>query len=207
MSSEISEKVKLIDLLKKNFKLLLSLLILLFVIIGILLWFDHSNKSKREKISEDFIQAKILLENQQNIKAHNVLKNIIEKKDNIYSPLSLFLIIEKNLETDKVTITNYFDKILDIGSIEKEDLNLLRLKKAIFISENSKEEDILELLNPIINSDSVWKIQSIKFLGDYYFSLKQFNKAKQYYLILISDNDIGLDKNEIERKLNIIGDE
>ena len=207
MSSEISEKVKLIDLLKKNFKLLLSLLILLFVIISILLWFDYSNKSKREKISEDFIQAKILLENQQNIKAHNVLKNIIEKKDNIYSPLSLFLIIEKNLETDKATITNYFDKILDIGSIEKEDLNLLRLKKAIFISENSKEEDMLELLNPIINSDSVWKIQSIKFLGDYYFSLKQFNKAKQYYLILISDNDIGLDKNEIKRKLNIIGDE
>jgi hypothetical protein len=207
MSSEISEKIKLIDLLKKNFKLLLSLLILLFVIISILLWLDHSNKSKREKISEDFIQAKILLENQQNIKAHNVLKNIIEKKDNIYSPLSLFLIIEKNLEADKATITNYFDKILDIGSIEKEDLNLLRLKKAIFISENSKEEDILELLNPIINSDSVWKIQSIKFLGDYYFSLKQFNKAKQYYLILISDNDIGLDKNEIKRKLNIIGDE
>ena len=207
MSSEISEKVKLIDLLKKNFKLLLSLLILLFVIISILLWFDHSNKSKREKISEDFIQAKILLENQQNIKAHNVLKNIIEKKDNIYSPLSLFLIIEKNLETDKATITNYFDEILDIGSIEKEDLNLLRLKKAIFISENSKEEDMLELLNPIINSDSVWKIQSIKFLGDYYFSLKQFNKAKQYYLILISDNDIGLDKNEIKRKLNIIDDE
>jgi len=207
MSSEISEKAKLIDLLKKNLKLLLSLSILLFVIISILLWFDHSNKSKREKISEDFIQAKILLENQQDIKAHNVLKNIIEKKDNIYSPLSLFLIIEKNLETDKATITNYFDKILDIGSIEKEDLNLLRLKKAIFISENSKEEDMLELLNPIINSDSVWKIQSIKFLGDYYFSLKQFNKAKQYYLILISDNDIGLDKNEIKRKLNIIGDE
>ena len=207
MSSEISEKVKLIDLLKKNFKLLLSLLILLFVIISIVLWFDHSNKSKREKISEDFIQAKILLENQRNIKAHNILKNIIEKKDNIYSPLSLFLIIEKNLETDKATITNYFDKILDTGSIEKEDLNLLRLKKAIFISENSKEEDMLELLNPIINSDSVWKIQSIKFLGDYYFSLKQFNKAKQYYLILISDNDIGLDKNEIKRKLNIIGDE
>jgi hypothetical protein len=207
MSSEISEKVKFIDLLKKNFKLLLSLLILLFVIISILLWFDYSNKSKREKISEDFIQAKILLENQQNIKAHNILKNIIEKKDNIYSPLSLFLIIEKNLEPDKATVTNYFDEILDIGSIEKEDLNLLRLKKAIFISENSKEKDMLELLNPIINSDSVWKIQSIKFLGDYYFSLKQFNKAKQYYLILISDNNIGLDKNEIKRKLNIIGDE
>ena len=207
MSSEISEKVKFIDLLKKNFKLLLSLLILLFVIISILLWFDHSNKSKREKISENFIQAKILLENQQNIKAHNVLKNIIEKKDNIYSPLSLFLIIEKNLEADKTTITNYFDNILDIGGIEKEDLNLLRLKKAIFISENSKEKDMLELLNPIINSDSVWKIQSIKFLGDYYFSLKQFNKAKQYYLILISENNIGLDKNEIKRKLNIIGDE
>ena len=131
----------------------------------------------------------------------------MNKFSNIGLILSLFLIIEKNLETDKATITNYFDKILDIGSTEKEDLNLLRLKKAIFISENSKEEDMLELLNPIINSNSVWKIQSIKFLGDYYFSLKQFNKAKQYYLILISDNNIRLDKNEIKRKLNIIGNE
>jgi hypothetical protein len=207
MSSEIPEKVKLIHLLKKNFKLLLSLLILLLVIISILLWFDYSNKNKRKKISENFIQAKILLANQQDIKANNVLKNIIEKKDNIYSPLSLFFIINNNLEKDKATIINYFDKILDIGSIEKEDLNLIKLKKAIFISENSKEEDMLELLNPIINSDSVWKIQSIKFLGDYYFSLKQFNKAKQYYLILISDNDIQLNKDEIKRKLNIIGDE
>ena len=91
MSAEISEKVKFIDLLKKNFKLLLGLLILLFVIISILLWFDYSNKSKRKKISENFIQAKILLENQQNIKAHNVLKNIIEKKDNIYSNIDEML--------------------------------------------------------------------------------------------------------------------
>ena len=176
-------------------------------------WDDEEKKSTKRKSAKEksterkSAKKKSTRENQQNIKAHSVLKNIIEKKDNIYSPLSLFLIIEKNLETDKATITNYFDKILDIGSIEKEDLNLLRLKKAIFISENSKEEDMLELLNPIINSDSVWKIQSIKFLGDYYFSLKQFNKAKQYYLILISNNNIGLDKHEIKRKLNIIGDE
>ena len=86
-------------------------------------------------------------------------------------------------------------------------MNLLRLKKAIFISENSKEEEILELLNPIINSNSVWKLQSAKFLGDYYFSIKQLKKAKEFYLILLDGNNDGFDVSEIKRKINLIDNE
>ena len=78
------------------------------------------------------------------------LKKIINEKDKIYSPLSLFLIIDKNLEKDKTIILKYFDAVLSIDSLEKEDLNLLKLKKAIFISDTSNESKILILLNPII---------------------------------------------------------
>ena len=118
--------------------------------------------------------------------------------------MSLFLIIDNNLEKNKEVIIQYFDELLSINALEDEDINLLRLKKAIYISNSSKEQNMLDLLNPIINSNSVWKFQSLKFLGDYYFSLKQFKKAEQYYLMLLSINDVNINKNEINRKLKLI---
>ena len=86
-------------------------------------------------------------------------------------------------------------------------LNLLKLKKGIFISESAEEKTLLDLLNPVINSDSVWKNQSINLVGDYYFSKKEYSKAKQYYQRLLSNNDNAIDNNDIKRKLNIIENE
>ena len=63
---------------------------------------------------------------------------------------------------------------------------------------------MLELLNPVINSNSVWKFQSLKFLADYYFSSKQFKKAEQYYSILLNLGDDSINLNEIKRKIKLI---
>ena len=63
---------------------------------------------------------------------------------------------------------------------------------------------MLDLLNPIINSNSVWRLQSLKFLADYYFSLKQFKKAEQYYLSLLDSDDDSINHNEIKRKIQLI---
>ena len=70
------------------------------------------------------------------------------------------------------------------------DLNLLRLKKAIYISDISMEQEILGLINPIINSNSVWKNHALKFLGDFYNSNGQQQKAKQYYSTLSENEEI-----------------
>ena len=139
-----------------------------------------------------------------NLKSTEILKDIIMQQDKVYSPLSLFLILDQNLEENKEIILGYFDKVLSIGSLKNEDLNLLRLKKAIFISNTSKEQDMLDLLNPIINSNSVWKSQSLKFLADYYFSLKQFKKAEQYYSLLLDSGDDSINQNEIKSKMKLI---
>ena len=185
-------------------KTIIILSFILFLIGGIFLWFENTQKNKRLKVSENFIEAKILLAQEENLKSLDYLKSIILQKDKVYSPLSLFLIIDNNLEKNKEVIIQYFDELLSINALEDEDINLLRLKKAIYISNSAKEQNMLDLLNPIINSNSVWKFQSLKFLGDYYFSLKQFKKAEQYYRILLETDDNNIDKNEIERKVKII---
>ena len=204
MNPENLEKKTFKNILKANIRPLAILFIILVLAGAFFLWLDHNNKNKRIKISENFIEAKVLLANNNYNGSLQILNNIVREKDRIYSPLSLFLIIDKNLEKDKKTILKHFDTLLSIGDLEKEDLNLIRLKKTIFISDFSEEQSVLDLLNPIINSNSVWKIQSLKFLGDYYFSLKQFKKAEQYYSAILKEKDLNVDTSEIKRKMKLI---
>ena len=207
MNLESSEKKGFKDFLKSNIKLLVGLSVVLIGIGIFFAWLDHKEKQKRIEVSEYFIEAKIMLNQNNPSNSYEILKKIIDEKEKIYSPLSLFLIIDKNLEKDKKIISEYFDVILSIKDLEKEDSNLLKLKKAIFISNNSNESEILALLTPVINSESVWKIQSVKFLGDYYFSLKQFKKAEEYYSILLENGQSNIDIAEIERKMKLISND
>ena len=115
--------------------------------------------------------------------------------------------IDKNLIEDKNIVLSYFDLLIDNNSYSEEDEGLLRLKKAIYISDNKKEQEILQLLNPVINSNSVWKAQALKFLGDYYYSTNQFKKAKQYYSVLLQGDNNDISKEDINRKINSIKNE
>ncbi len=201
------EKRSLKNFLLSNKKILVSFGIIFILLLAFIWWSESTSKKKRYINSENFIKAKVFLSKDNNFESLELLKNIVDRKDKVYSPLALFLIIDRNLESNEENITKYFDQVLSIKSLEEEDKNLLKLKKAIYISENAEEKDILNLLNPVLNSESVWKYQILKFLGDYYFSKKEFNKAKQYYsdiLVLESSNK---DLIEINRKIKIIENE
>ena len=187
-----------------NKKKLLLLAGVIFLSLIYFLWTDNTKKKDRYKNSEDFISAKIFLSKNENEKSLEILKNIISTNDEVYSPLSLFLIIDRNLDDNRENVLKYFDQIISINSLEKEDLNLLKLKKAIYISESTDENDLLEILNPILNSNSVWKYKSLKLLGDYYFNKKEYIKAKQYYSDILNLEDQSIDLSEINRKLKII---
>lgn len=196
---------KIFDFLKGNSKIFIYSIISLLIIAVASFFYISNTDSKKIKISEDYIKAKVFLNNGNNIKAKEILTKIIMQKDSVYSSLSLFLIIEKKLITDKKFILDYFDLIINKSSLKKEDVNLLKLKKAIYISEIDKEEEIIELLNPIINSESVWRPQALKFLGDFYYSFGQLQKAKQYYSLL---NEISqFNNNGIQKKLDFIKNE
>ena len=204
MNTELPEK-KFTSFLKANLKIFYVFISIIILIIIFLFWFINNSNDKKIEISEDFIRAHVFLNNKNNNEAKEILKDIVMEKNTIYASLSLFLLIDENLIQDKKTILSYFDYVFDNNSFSKEDINLLRLKKAIYISDIKKENEIIELLNPLINSDSVWRAQALKFLGDFYYSLNQFKKAKQYYSILLEDDNFS--KSEINRKLNSIKNE
>ena len=205
-NTEFPEK-NFINFIKSNSKTFSYAAVILFLIITVSSWLFYDSEKKKIKISEDFIKAKILLQNQKEDEAKKILKEIIEKKNTIYASLSLFLLIDNNLIENKKLILDYFDNIISNNIYSDEDVNLLKLKKAIYISDIKEEEEMLKLLNPIINSDSVWKIQSLMFLGDFYYSLAQFEKAKQYYSILLKEDSDNIPKAEINRKIEFIKNE
>ena len=166
METQFTEKRKIIDIVKSNLKIIIATLFSFLILFFVYLWIEFKADSKKTTLSENYIEAKIMLSQKKTNEALDVLKKIIEEKDSTYSVLSLYLIIDQELEKDSKKILNYFDKVLSIGDLKNEDLDLVKLKKAIFISSYSNEEELLSLLSPIINSDSTWKAQSIKFLAD-----------------------------------------
>ena len=207
MNTELPEK-NFIYFLKSNSKIFIYSISVLVLFIIISSWFVYESKKEKVKISEDFVRAQVLINSNNKNEAKEILKGIVEKKNTVYASLSLFLLIDKDLIEDKNIIISYFDHlIIDNNSYTEEDLDLLKLKKAIYISDRKKEQEILKLLNPVINSNSVWKTQALKFLGDFYYSTGQFKKAKQYYLILIQDDNQDISKEEINRKINSIKNE
>ena len=203
MTDEFPEK-KFLSFIKSNSKIFTYTISIFFIILAISLWLSYDTKKQNKIISEDFIKAKIFLEKDSKDKATLILKNIIKKKDTIYSSLSLFLLIDQNLVEDKQLILEYFDNIISDGDYSEEDKNLLKLKKAIYISDIEDEQEMLKLLNPIINSDSVWKNQSLKFLGDFYYSISQLEKARQYYSTLLKEEINNISRTEINRRIKSI---
>ena len=154
METQFTEKRKIIDIVKSNLKIIIATLFSFLILFFVYLWIEFKADSKKTTLSENYIEAKIMLSQKKTNEALDVLKKIIEEKDSTYSVLSLYLIIDQELEKDSKKILNYFDKVLSIGDLKNEDLDLVKLKKAIFISSYSNEEELLSLLSPIINSDS-----------------------------------------------------
>lgn len=202
MSEQLKEKSNFVGFLKNNVKNFFFVLTVVVIVLGFFTWKDRIDRKKRLEISEKYIDTKILLN--QNNQSQNVLNNLVEiifSKDSTYSVLSLYLVIDSELEIDNKKILKYFNEVLSIKDLKKEDKNLIKLKKAIFISNKSNEKELLDLLNPIINSESAWKAQAILFMGDFYFSKKEFIKADQYYNKLLEIDNLNIDKSEIKNRI------
>ncbi len=75
-------------------------------------------------------------------------------------------------------------KILENNSSDEENLNLIKIKKAVYLINLDEENLIVETLNPIINSSSVWRKIAINLISDYFLSKDQNSKAEEYTRLL-----------------------
>ena len=138
-------------------------IILLITAISLFLFFNLRNENKNILASEQFNLAKILIQNDNKDEAKRMLVEIVKDSNKFYSPLSLNLIIDQELEKDPKKIYELFDEVISIKKIDKENINLIKIKKALFLTQHRDEEqEIIKILNPIINSESIWRGTAIK---------------------------------------------
>jgi len=187
MSKEILNttfKHKISNFIKKNLRNLIILIITLVLILFSYFFYKDLQRKNEIKISEDYTEASLQFKEKKVDEAKLLLENIINKGHRFYSPLALYFIIDNNLETDSLKILNFFDKILSISSINEENLNLIKIKKAIILFNLGDEDAIIKTLNPVINSDSVWRNVAIKLIANYFLSKNQKKKANEYIQLL-----------------------
>ena len=148
------------------------------------LFYSNAQEKNNIKIAEQYTKASILIKEKKINESKLLLKYIIEKKHKFYSPLALYLVIENNIIDDSDYIISSFDKILKINSLEGEHLDLIKIKKAIYLINLDDEKLITKTLDPIINSNSVWRNMSINLISEYFLSKNQKEKSQKYILLL-----------------------
>jgi len=104
---------------------------------------------------------------------------------------------------NKNKINILFDKLIKETNLDEEIKNLIIYKKALFNSDLSSENDLLLILNPIINSESIWKSHSLYLIAEYFYSKNEKQKAKEFFnkilLLQNANKDIVV---ESQKRLN-----
>jgi len=196
-----NEKIKNFFINNKN-KLIFGIIILLVGIIGVY-GFDKYQINKKQQISDDYNLITIEYSKNNNKKSTNKLIEIINAKDPTYSPLSLYFIIDNKLISDQNQINELFDILINQTSLDDEINNLIIYKKALFNADQFTEGDMLNILNPLINSKSVWKSHALYLMAEYFYAKEQNQKAKEFFNQIINlenpNPDIRL---QAEKRLN-----
>ena len=196
-----NEKIKNFFVNNKN-KIISGIIILIIIIVGVFTY-DKYLINKKKDISDSYNSIIIDYSEKTKEKTASSLIEIIKKKDPTYSPLSLYFIIDNNLVSDQSKINSLFDILINDTSLDSEINNLIIYKKALFNADNAQEGDLLNMLNPLINSKSVWKSHSLYLMAEYFYANNQKQKAKEFFNQIIalenSNPDIRL---QAEKRLN-----
>ncbi len=69
--------------------------------------------------------------------------------------------------------------------MEKEIRNLIIYKKALYNTDFSEENELLDILKPIINSESIWKSHALYLMAEYFYSKNEKEKSKEFFKKII----------------------
>ena len=187
MDEEISiinnetKKQKVLNFFKNNKKKLFLLLIILILIPFSIFSYQIIKDKNKDKLSSKFNLAVSSYENGNKSEIKIIMKEIINNKDKTYSPLALYFLIDNDIQLTNEEVNNYFDIIINEINLDKEIKNLNIYKKGLFNSSFVSENELLLILKPVINSDSLWKPHALILLGEYFLDKNQNQKAKEFF--------------------------
>tara|TARA_B100000886_G_scaffold130803_1_gene88174 strand:+ start:114 stop:755 length:642 start_codon:yes stop_codon:yes gene_type:complete len=193
------EKIK--NFFSNNYKKLIGSLVLILLLLFSYFGYQEYEKRAKLEIAETYNQITLKEITTKNTIEIEKLVKIIEEKDPIYSALSLYFIIENNLVNDQNEINNFFDLVIK-SQKEKEIKNLIIYKKAIYNADIISENDLLNILNPILKSESVWKSHALLLMADYFEYNNNFIKSKDFLEEIVNSKTVNNEiKIEAERRL------
>ena len=213
MDEEISiinnetKKQKVLNFFKNNKKKLFLFLIILILIPFSIFSYQIIKDKNKDKLSSKFNLAVSSYENGNKSEIKIIMKEIINNKDKTYSPLALYFLIDNDIQLTNEEVNNYFDIIINEINLDKEIKNLNIYKKGLFNSSFVSENELLLILKPVINSDSLWKPHALILLGEYFLDKNQNQKAKEFFnQILNIENTNEQLKIEAKKRLVNIGE-
>tara|TARA_B100000787_G_scaffold146925_1_gene117698 strand:- start:1647 stop:2291 length:645 start_codon:yes stop_codon:yes gene_type:complete len=136
-------------------------------------------------------------------KTASQLTKLVNENDPTYSPLALYFLIDNNLLRNNNEINRLFDELINETKLDEEIKNLIIYKKALFNSDFVSESDLLKILNPIINSKSIWKAHSLYLVAEYFYAKNEKKKSIEFFnQILILPNVNSAIRSQTQKRIN-----
>ena len=193
---------KLKNFLISNRKQLITLLLIIVLLLISFFGYQEFNKRSKEKLANKFNQIVTNFENGKKQNINNNLIEVIKTKDKTYSPLAFFFLMDNDLISSNQEINSYFDFLINEISLDKEIKNLTIYKKGLFNSDFVDENQLLDILNPVIKSESIWKPQAMYLMAEFYLAKNQKQKSKDFFeQVMIIENVSPKIKLEVQRRL------
>jgi predicted negative regulator of RcsB-dependent stress response len=183
-------------------KIIISLIIIILIFLSFF-GLKEFKEIKKKQISEYYNSVIVDYSNGNLDSVLEKLKEIVGERDPTYSPLSLYFIIDNELSKNREEINELFDILINKTSLEDEIKNLIIYKKALFNADIITENDLLEILKPLINSKSVWNSHALYLIAEYYFFKEEKEKSKEFFnkILLIENANQEIIK-EAQKRLN-----
>jgi len=199
-TSTRNEKIKSFFINNKK-RIIIGFSILILLIVSYFTYGEIKTRNKI-KIADQYNNSKINFFSGNKTNIENEMVNIINKKDKTYSPLALYFLLDNNIINSQEKINNLFDTIIHETKIEEEIKNLIIYKKALYNSDFGNENDLLKILNPVINSDSIWKTHALHLLGEYFLSKNEKQKSKEFFEKILTLENLNSEiRLQVEKKI------
>ena len=194
---------RIMDFFINNKKNIIIIFSIILILVAVYFSFVVIKERNNIKLSNQFNLIIINFNEVTKKKTTKELINIVNRNDATYSPLALYFLLDNNLIINNTDANKLFDELINETNLKNEIKNLIIYKKALFNSNFAAENDLLQILNPIINSESIWKSHALYLLAEYYYSRDENQKAKQFYnLILTLPNSSSNIKLESQKRLS-----
>ena len=194
------EKIKNFFISKRK-TIITTTLVIILLLISFFGYLEFKDR-KKAQLANKFNLIVTKFESNQKANVENELIAIIKEKDKTYSPLAFYFLLDNNLINSNEKINNFFDLLINDIKLEKEIKNLTIYKKALFNSDFVEENELLNILNPVIRSESIWKPQALYLMAEFYLAKNQKQKSKDFFNQITSlDNISPKIKLEVQRRL------